>query len=435
MTIRFLNRVLLAFMIGVFLAPAAFSQTFDRIERGRMKGMLKIVKAEVREKYYDPSYHGVDLENRFKQADEKLDLVTSTPQALAVIAQVLIDFNDSHLFFIPPSTNLAVEYGWRMAAIGDKVYVTQLKPGSDAEAKGLKVGDQILSISGFRPSKKELWKVRYYYNGLSKRSSLKLEVLGPQAEAPRTLEINSELKKLPQSVTFGTYFRLFDDFYEEENDKHRFQTASGVTVWRMPSFGYDPTSVGNLVGRFKDSRALILDLRGNGGGYVKTMEELVGYLFDKDIRISEAKSRKKTEISASKTKGSGSFKGKLIVLVDSDSGSASEVFARVVQLEGRGRIIGDTTAGAVMQSVQYEHAIGTDSIVPFSVSITNADVIMTDGKSLEHVGVVPDETVVPSATDLATGRDPALARAFDILGVKVTPEEAGKLFKYYWKKN
>ena len=422
-------------LLSILMTGSASSQTFDRIEKARMKDILKIVKAEVRDKYYDPEYHGIDIESRFKQAEEKLAAATSTSQSLAIIAQVLVDFNDSHLFLIPPPTNLAVEYGYRMQAIGDKVYVTQVKPGSDAEAKGLKIGDQILSIGGFRPSKKELWKVRYYYNGLSKRNNVVLNVVSPGEDAPRELDIKSEIKRLPQKVTFTSFFRLFDDFYEEENDKERFATASGITIWRMPSFGIDPDSIDGLMRQVKGSN-LILDLRGNGGGYVVAMEKLIGNFFEKDIKIADLKGRKRMDPSIAKTRGgSNVFRGKLIVLVDSESGSAAEIFARIIQLEGRGKVLGDVSAGAVMQSIRSSQEMGTDSVVPFAVSITNADVIMSDGKSLEHVGVIPDELIVPTGADLAARRDPVIARAFELLGGKVSPDEAGKLFKYYWKKS
>jgi C-terminal processing protease CtpA/Prc len=60
---------------------------------------------------------------------------------------------------------------------------------------------------------------------------------------------------------------------------------------------------------------------------------------------------------------------------------------------------------------------------------------MTDGKSLEKTGVTPDEVLLPTAQDLAGGKDPALARATELVGLKLDPAAAGKLFRlngYLW---
>ena len=51
---------------------------------------------------------------------------------------------------------------------------------------------------------------------------------------------------------------------------------------------------------------------------------------------------------------------------------------------------------------------------------------MTDGNRLEHGGVTPDEVAFPQPLDLASGRDPVLARAAQELGVTLSPETAGK---------
>ncbi|HQZ96271.1 MAG TPA: S41 family peptidase [Pyrinomonadaceae bacterium] len=425
--------VSLLFLLSIPLGITA--QSYDRIERSRMSAILDVVKDTVKKNYYDETFRGIDLDARFKKAEERLGQVNSTPAALAVIAQVLVDFNDSHLFFIPPSTDLAVEYGWRMKAIGNDVFITAVKPGSDAEKKGVKVGDQILSVGGFRPTKSELWKVQYFYNGISKRDHLVLKLLSPGVEAPRDVDVMSEMKRTPRNITAQSFFRLFDDFYEPENNKHRFYTFDGVALWKMPGFDFEEGQVDQLMDRVKNSRSLIIDMRGNGGGYIKTLERLTGFFLDKDVKIADLKGRKSMDPIFAKTRGKDVYNGRLVVLVDSASGSAAEMFARLIQLEKRGKVVGDVSAGAVMQSRSFDQQVGVSGIVLFGVSVTNADVFMSDGKSLEHIGVQPDEVIRPTGEDLAKQRDPALAKAVELLGGNLSAETAGKLNVYYWKKN
>src|SRR5262249_9166820 len=155
---------------------------------------------------------------------------------------------------------------------------------------------------------------------------------------------------------------------------------------------------------------LILDLRSNPGGSVDTLKYLVGEVFEKETKIADRVGRKETKPEVAKSLHNP-FTGKMVVLVDSNSASAAELFARIIQLEKRGVILGDRTSGSVMEAKHYDERMGSDTVIFYGASITEWDLIMSDGKSLEHNGVVPDELLLPRAQDLATGRDPVLARA------------------------
>jgi C-terminal processing protease CtpA/Prc len=156
-------------------------------------------------------------------------------------------------------------------------------------------------------------------------------------------------------------------------------------------------------------------------------------MFEHDIKIADRIGRKSRSALVAQSRGGKTFNGKLIVLVDSESASAAELFARVVQLEKRGIVVGDRSSGKVMESKFHPNQIETmGGVFRFGEFITESDLIMVDRKSLENVGVVPDQRTVPTPSDLTANRDPVLAHAAGQVGVNVTPEEAGKLFPIEW---
>src|SRR5215207_3580937 len=86
-----------------FAPHSVEAQKMDRIERERFKSMLSNIKNAIKKDYYDPNFHGINLDERFKVASDRLDRINTTGEAMGVIAQALLDFDDSHLYFLPPA--------------------------------------------------------------------------------------------------------------------------------------------------------------------------------------------------------------------------------------------------------------------------------------------------------------------------------------------
>lgn len=417
--------------LAVMVSGVQPAAQISGLDRSRAKQMARQIFDEIRKNYYDPTFGGRDLDAIQSAVADRIEKATSLGQALGLIAQSLIDFNDSHLYFVPPARATVVEYDWRLQMIGEACFIVAVRPGGDAARQDVAPGDRVLAIDGFPPRRSQLWKQLYNYRLLNPRTAVTFKL--ERGGLVRDVTIQSTVKQGRRSIDVEEDLDLIIREYENAADASRHQKVAldGVVVWKMTDFMFDPDDTLRWVG-LDDARDVILDMRGNPGGAADTLAAVVGRLIDRPVTIAQLKGRKPMKPYVSK-KASRVFTGRVVALIDSRSGSAAELLARVLQLEKRGTVLGDRSSGRVRRAYAYDGKVGADPVVLFGAMVSDADVIMTDGTNLETVGVVPDEVILPTPIDLATSRDPALARAAAILGVTIDPAKAGRLFPSEWK--
>lgn len=399
-------------------------------DRELAQRMLSQVHQTLRQNYYDPSFHGVDLDERFKKYTAEIATANTFQTAYRTIESFLVGLNDSHTIFLPPPNSNRVMYGFRIKMIGDQCFATGLRPGSDAAQK-LRVGDQILSLDGYGVNREDLWQLEYYLNFLPPKRTTDFSVRDVSGRVRRenvAADLEALSKYRPSSSSLS---RMHFESWQH-NIRSRSAEQDDVFFWKFASFNEDEPSIDHMLSEARKHRALVLDLRENGGGSQDNLAFVLGSLFDHNITIAKELTRKGAKPLEAKSRGRSIFLGKLIVVIDSRSASASEILARVVQLEHRGVTIGDRSAGSVMAARFFPLSPGVGMALDYGVEVTVADLVMADGKSLEHVGITPDEILLPTADDLATGRDPVLARAAALADAKLDAVAAGKLFPIEW---
>jgi hypothetical protein len=319
--------------------------------------------------------------------------------------------------------------------VGDTCFVIGIRRGADTAALGgLAVGDAILAMDGFRPTRRAFWKLQYLYSTLRPSPVVQFVARAPGGEPRR---VTAHAKVIPGKSTVdltgadgGTdFWNMIRRLQTVDQDYRDYFVGldNGVMIWRMRGF-FSPRQIDDAMRRARDYAALIIDLRGNGGGADDALLRLTGALIARvdTIAFEQQRDRRVPEVSKP---GDHPYSGKVIILVDHRSASASEALAKAVQLAGRGVVLGDTTSGALMTSRYYAHQTGSgEAMVFYGVTVSISDYVASDGVRLEGVGLVPDELVLPTGADLAAHRDPVLARALARLGMPMSPEDAGKLF-------
>jgi C-terminal processing protease CtpA/Prc len=413
-----------------FLITNGWCQKITSDDRDAALVMLRELSGDVKKHYYDPQLHGVNWDAKVEEMRQRIKATDSIDVALSAVAATLDTLNDSHTFFLPPTYSIHHDYGWQTQMVGDRCFVLRVRPGSDAENMGVKAGDELLALNGFTPDREHFRKLAYGFNRLHPQTALRLDLRDPAGKR-RQADVATAITTRRQF--FNAHLEMA---VQAQNAKYfgraRFaETSDDVGVLKFPRFFFTESEVDGMIGKARKHKALVLDLRSNGGGSSETLKYLTAGFFEKEVKIADRIGRSELKPLIAKPHGHP-FTGKLVVLVDSGSASTAELFARLVQIEKRGTVLGDRSSGSVMEAKFYSYRCGVGTALFYGAEITDADLVMTDGMSLEHKGVLPDEIILPSAGDLANGRDPVLARAVEAAGGKLSPEEAGKLLPYEW---
>jgi len=431
------------YVVGLFMAlsyagahvslHAQAPQRLSSEQRTLARNMLSDIADDVRKNYYDPKMRGLDWNALVSQTRAQIDAAPNLETANAEIGALLERLQDSHTFFVPPQQVSSVDYGWTFQAIGNRSFVTYVKSGSDADRQGMKPGDEVLTLDGFTVERASALRLQYAINVIVPRPVLHV-YLRNTAGKIRKLDVTSV-------VTQWSHTPIADELvpwknrleYEKSSrlmDPRTKDFGPQLLVIKVPAFSQFDGDVDSLFKKARGHDAVIVDLRGNPGGAVDSVMRYLDDVFDSKVKVADVVSREKPHAMTVNPNPRDMYEGKLFVLIDSESASAAEVFARTVQLQGRGKILGDVSSGSVMEAQQRPFRDSGSSGGIYGDSVTIADLLMGDGHSLEGHGVIPDQVILPTAADLADSRDPVLVQAAAMAGVTLTPEAAWKLFPH-----
>ena len=214
-----------------------------------------------------------------------------------------------------------------------------------------------------------------------------------------------------QPVKFGNLPTLFARLNAE--DVTRAGKAIGVirfNVWMTAvSKPFD-----QAMDRFRGKSGIVIDLRGNPGGVLTMIMGISGHFLEAPISLGVIKTRDASLNLVANPRLVGAsgqpvvpFGGRLAILVDSGSYSASEIFAGGMQSIRRARIFGSHTAGGALPAL-LERLPGGD-VLQYAIG----DFTTATGDRIEGHGVIPDTAVTPTRAELLSGHDPVLDAALD----------------------
>jgi len=334
------------------------------------------------------------LQDNFVQTHASNTIPTYQERVYGAIAGLTDSYDDPYTVFLPPAEakqfndDIKGSFGGVGMELGERegslMVVAPLKD-SPAERAGIRSGDIILTIDGKASETMAVEAaVKLIRGEIGTTVTLDLKRAGESA--PLTIKIVRDTIKIPVIKSY------------KRND--------GIFVIELYSFSENSADLfrGALRQYFESgSTRLILDLRGNPGGYLESAVQMASYFLPVGTTIVTEDYKGKQDNLAHRSLGYNVFANKklsLAILVDQGSASASEILAGALSQNGVGKLIGTRTFGK--GSVQQLMELGGGA----EVKITVARWLTPDGTSISDGGLQPDIKAERTAEQFKAGKDP-----------------------------
>lgn len=221
-----------------------------------------------------------------------------------------------------------VGLGVGLEAGEDRLKIVTVIPGGPAEEAGIKVGDAIISVAG------------------SSTTEISPEIVADLLRGPENTTVKVDLVRHDGSTASLVVQRRRVDVPSVENVM-MVDEESAVGYFRLTNFQKTTTKdVENALWQLhrQGMRSLVLDLRGNPGGLLNEAVSLADRFVTRG-RIVTTRGRNIRENQEYTAHASNTWNIPLLVLIDGDSASASEIFAGAIRDHNRGKLVGQTTYG------------------------------------------------------------------------------------------
>lgn len=283
--------------------------------------------------------------------------------------------------------------GAELSIKNNSIIVVGTIKGSPAEKAGLLPQDIILTVDGKEISSLSLNEVVSLIRG-NKGTSVTLTVLRGKETTVRTFTMVRDDIQVPSAA------------YELKTVEKK-----KVGVLTINEFGGDTIrEVTGFVDQIKKDQpqGLIIDLRGNGGGYLDGAIQLTSMFLKQGLVVTVA--GRDTDTQAYNVTGNPLLPDiPVVVLINQGTASASEIFAGALKDHGRATIVGMQSFGKGTVQEVIDLPGGS------SLRVTIARWLTPNGIDLGKVGVTPDVTVDLTQEDVTAERDPQMEKAIQTL--------------------